>query len=278
MKQVTIKIIAVFLSLLSVLGCFPLSVFAAESTAEPIYSDTEQTPPVSETPAELVSLFYNKITLDYVANGSYQSGRVSQYVSEIGKTSSSTTSTAYSYTYDANGNITSVSENGVLKYQYHYDSLGQLVREDNAAINKSYAYEYDAAGNILSKKTYAFTTAETLGAVQSTVNYTYGNTSWGDQLTQFNGTDIVYDGIGNPLQIGNAQTGSRDIQLIWNGRELESYELREAAGVDEYGDLYFDTTTYSFTYNKDGIRTSKTVNGVISAGQTLISKVVGSYK
>jgi len=44
---------------------------------------------------------------------------------------------------------------------------------------------------------------------------------------------------------------------------LESYELREAAGLDEYGELYFDSTIYSFTYNKDGIRTSKTVNGVV---------------
>ena len=104
------------------------------------------------------------------------------------------------------------------------------------------------------------------------------NSSWGDQLTQFNGTNIIYDGIGNPIKIGNAETDSRDIQLIWNGRELQSYVLREAAGVDENDNLYFDTYTYSFTYNKDGIRTSKTVNGVISAGQTLLSKVVSSYK
>jgi len=88
-------------------------------------------------------------------------------------------------------------------------------------------------------------------------------TALGDWLTQFNGTDIVYDGIGNPIKIGDAEYNNTDIQLTWNGRELESYELREAAGIDEYGDLYFDTTTYSFTYNKDGIRTSKTVNGVV---------------
>jgi hypothetical protein len=49
-------------------------------------------------------------------------------------------------------------------------------------------------------------------------------------------------------------------------------------GFDENGNPYLDATTYSFTYNEDGIRTCKTVNGVISAGQTLISKVVGSYK
>jgi len=34
-------------------------------------------------------------------------------------------------------------------------------------------------------------------------------------------------------------------------------------GFDEDGNPYLDATTYSFTYNKDGIRTSKTVNGVV---------------
>lgn len=44
------------------------------------------------------------------------------------------------------------------------DDLGQLIREDNRALNKSYVYTYDYAGNITSKKEYAFTTG-TLGSV-----------------------------------------------------------------------------------------------------------------
>jgi len=37
--------------------------------------------------------------------------------------------------------------------------------------------------------TYAYTTG-TLGAVQSTYTYTYGNAEWGDQLTAYRGTSI----------------------------------------------------------------------------------------
>ena len=56
-------------------------------------------------------------------------------------------------------------------------------------------------------------------------------------LTSFNGQSIAYDGIGNPgTWNGNA--------LTWQGRRLMSY----------------GSNTY--TYNADGIRTSKTVNGV----------------
>ena len=40
-------------------------------------------------------------------------------------------STEYRYTYDANGNITQIRDgNNVIQYQYTYDDLGQLIRED----------------------------------------------------------------------------------------------------------------------------------------------------
>ena len=44
----------------------------------------------------------------------------------------------FSYTYDAMGRLTTVSENGILRIRYTYDSLGQVVREDNAFANLSY--------------------------------------------------------------------------------------------------------------------------------------------
>ena len=53
--------------------------------------------------------------------------------------------TGYTYTYDDNGNITDIKVNGVLKYKYYYDDLGQLIREDNALLNKTYVWEYDKA-------------------------------------------------------------------------------------------------------------------------------------
>ena len=120
--------------------------------------------------------------------------------------------------------------------RYTYDDLGQLIREDNRAHGATYTWTYDNAGNILNRKTYAYT-IDALGTVQNTVIYGYDTGNWGDLLISFNGQSIAYDGIGNPgTWNGNA--------LTWQGRRLMSY----------------GSNTY--TYNADGIRTSKTVNGV----------------
>ena len=97
------------------------------------------------------------------------------------------------YSYDACGNITQVS--GKENVKYSYDALNRLVREDNAALNKSYTYSYDAGGNITAKKEYAYMTG-TLGAAVKTYSYVYGS-SWKDKLTSWNGQSITYDGYGN---------------------------------------------------------------------------------
>ena len=79
-------------------------------------------------------------------------------------------------------------------------------------------------------------------AATNTTNYTYGDSNWKDKLTSYNGQTISYDEIGNPLNY-------RGYTLTWqNGRQLES--------------LSGNGTTASYTYDVDGLRTSKTVNGV----------------
>ncbi|UZW15050.1 hypothetical protein OSC52_04200 [Clostridium pasteurianum] len=60
---------------------------------------------------------------------------------------------------------------------------------------------YDAGGNIRSKIEYAYTTG-TLGAATKTVNYGYGDSNWKDKLNSYNGKNISYDAIGNPLNDG----------------------------------------------------------------------------
>ena len=70
--------------------------------------------------------------------------------------------------------------------------------------------------------------------------YTYGDSSWADLLTKYNGKAITYDGIGNMLTY-NGST------YTWMGRELRK--------------ITNGSNTYSYKYNADGIRTSKTVNG-----------------
>ena len=78
--------------------------------------------------------------------------------------------------------------------------------------------------------------------VQEETLYTYGDAEWGDLLTAYDGEEITYDGIGNPLSY-------RGWTMSWQGG-------RQLAGMTKGSD------TLSFAYNESGLRTSKTVNGV----------------
>ena len=186
------------------------------------------------------------IGYSYKTSGSNGSVVVTKYTSKIG----SGTQKTYNFTYDsANANITKVTDaNGNILNQYTYDTLGRLTREDNAEAERTYLYTYDTDGNILSKKTYGFTTASgtPTTTLYSTYNYTYGNADWGDQLTAYRGYSITYDAVGNPTSYYN---GYRMYMDWTNGNNLESVTKNSV------------TTTY--TYNDSGIRTSKTVGGVL---------------
>ena len=218
----------------------------------------------------------------------------------------------FNYTYDANGNILSVS--GDQTAVYEYDDLGQLITEtigtgDEQVIIR---YTYDNGGNLI-KKVREYTTEApepeptpepepeptpvpepepepdqtptptptptpeptpkpsrepipinppvtptpsimSLGDSDTAVNssdrvtvqeetlYTYGDAEWGDLLTAYDGEEITYDGIGNPLSY-------RGWTMSWQGG-------RQLAGMTKGSD------TLSFAYNESGLRTSKTVNGV----------------
>lgn len=148
----------------------------------------------------------------------------------------------YTYQYDLLGNLTSVSENSILIYKYTYDNLSQLIREDNFQTGHSYTWTYDKGGNITEKKTYTATTG-TLGAAADTVTYTCGDSDWKDNLTNYNGIDISYDESGNPVNWRNSDS------MTWNGRRLTGMDVKE------------NGQKLSFTYNSDGLRTSKTVDG-----------------
>ena len=143
----------------------------------------------------------------------------------------------YSYTYDNIGNILSITD-GTYTATYAYDSLNQLVRANDEREGKTYTYSY-SNGNITEQKEYAYTTGE-LGEVLETKNWTYGDSVWSDLLTDFNGTAITYDEVGNPLTIGSKE-------LSWLGRQLTQITDGEEK--------------ISYAYNGDGQRVSKTVNG-----------------
>ncbi len=141
------------------------------------------------------------------------------------------------YKYDEKGNITEVYENSMLIARYKYDSLSRLVREDNKPLNKTTTWEYDAGGNIVNRFEYEFTTASDLNEKTPTIiPYSYATSGIRDKLMEYNSEQFEYDGIGNP-------TTYRNNILIWEkGRQLKSF-----------GNIV------SYTYNAQGIRTSKTM-------------------
>ena len=189
-----------------------------------------------ETPGALA------ISTEYIfqANTVGTSTQLDSYISTV-TGSSGTATTSYSYTYDGDGNITQIVDGNGKKTTYVYDDLGQLIRENIEAQNKTYVYTYDNGGNRTSKKTYAYTTAASLSSLEYTeIIYTYGNAVWGDQMTAVGTTAIAYDAIGNP-------TTYNGYSLTWGGRQLKKMEKTNSV--------------IEFLYNADGIRTSKTVNG-----------------
>ena len=62
-------------------------------------------------------------------------GRELKSFDEITCKAKGTSLLSLSYTYDAAGNIQTVSKSGTVSYQYAYDELGQLIREDNKDAN-----------------------------------------------------------------------------------------------------------------------------------------------
>ena len=152
----------------------------------------------------------------------------------------------YKYEYDTNGNITDiykkVNNDWQRLYLYEYDEFNQLITSCDYINQKQYRYDYDEAGNILTE------TVSRIGAhgqlYDSRVNtYGYDDSNWGDKLTSYNGETITYDEIGNPLSYRDGMT------MSWlNGRNLTTLQ----SGND----------SISYKYDSNGVRTSKTVNGV----------------
>ena len=146
------------------------------------------------------------------------------------------------YTYDANGNITEIKENGVVKESYTYDSLNQLKTVTRNGVTTEYSY---SGGNI--------TEVKQNGAVIK--SYTYGDSEWKDLLTGFNGQSISYDVIGNPL--------------TYRGKTMTWERGRRLAGITE-GD-----NAIAYTYDDSGLRLSKTVNGQKTTYYVLNGELLG---
>ena len=173
------------------------------------------------------------------------------------------------YQYDELGNVISMTtSDGV--YEYQYDYLNRLVREYNPVNNKTLIMSYTGNNNILAKKYYGGNQPLTISTTPvESYEYNYENT-WKDQLTsivkKLNGviesTKTIVNSnsnfIGNPSQIGNKQ-------LTWEGRRLKSiYDVEK-------------NKTYEYTYNEEGIRTSKIVDGITTRYELNGTNITAEY-
>ena len=170
---------------------------------------------------------------------------------------------SYDYSYDNNGNITEIKQNGKLINKYTYDSLNEL-KEEYDYVNKFYInYSYDGAGNLQNKyeqvldPNYGYPTGTQHGNT-----YEYTDTSWKDKLTKVNGSNISYDANGNPL------TYRDGMSFEWeNGRILKNINTSDKA--------------VQMSYDSNGMRTQKTVDGVktnyyYDSNKNLIALVKGN--
>ncbi|WP_164997230.1 GLUG motif-containing protein [Clostridium minihomine] len=173
-------------------------------------------------------------------NGQIFNFNTSGNIISIQNQSNSSSIKSLDYSYDEHGNILSVSENGVKKSAYQYDSNNQLIREDNGWLNKTITYTYDVSGNIQTKTDHPYTSGA-LSESTHIYNYQYNDS---DQLINYDGNELTYDGDGNLISY-NGSTYS------WSGENLNGIANADNQVI--------------YQYNDNGIRTSKAINGKLTA-------------
>ena len=183
-------------------------------------------------------------SIEYLRYGENSLDLVKAHDVRVGGVISDTTE----YEYDVSGNITSIKRDEY-ETRYQYDELGRLAREENPVLDKTVVYKYDASGNILLKKEYKYSLEDRLYSPTIT-SYTYASKGNKDQLINFNGEAIAYDAMGRPTSIGSHN-------LTWNKKG-------KLVGYDDV----------AYTYGLNGIRTSKTVDGVKTTYSLLNNKIL----
>lgn len=146
----------------------------------------------------------------------------------------------YSYTYDNNGNITTVSLDSKVVARYSYDELGRLVWAADSNTGLYTQYEYDNAGNITDIKEYSLSTSGWSPiSLKKEKTYSYRKNGWKDQMNKFNGYNISYDKNGNPLVYRDGMSFSWE-----NGRNLKTVRMQNDSFIN-------------MKYDINGMRTSK---------------------
>ena len=218
------------------------------------------------------------------ANGKAENS-TTNLVSKYSQSYGSDSVLSYDYSYDANGNITEIKQNGKLTNKYVYDSLNEL-KEEYDYVNKFYInYSYDGAGNLQNK--YEQVLDPTYGYPTGTQNgntYEYTDTSWKDKLTKVNGSNISYDANGNPLSyrdgmsfewengriLKNINTSDKAVQMSYDSNGMRTQKSVDGVKTNYYYDsnknliaLVKGNDTLLFYYDSDGSATSFSYNGTM---------------
>ncbi|MTQ95194.1 hypothetical protein GMC97_10645 [Ruminococcus bromii] len=218
------------------------------------------------------------------ANGKAENS-TTNLISKFSQSYGSDSVLSYDYSYDANGNITEIKQNGKLINKYTYDSLNEL-KEEYDYVNKFYInYSYDGAGNLQNKyeqvldPTYGYPTGTQHGNT-----YEYTDTSWKDKLTKVNGSNISYDANGNPLTyrdgmsfewengriLKNINTSDKSVQMSYDSNGMRTQKTVDGVKTNYYYDsnknliaLVKGNDTLLFYYDSDGSATSFSYNGTM---------------
>ena len=163
---------------------------------------------------------------------SYHAGDVTEEHTENAKLRSSPTTQLVSQIV--------LSDGRTLSYEYDAEERITKVTDSIEGVTE---YTYDALGQLLTETVNGEVVNEMVydnyGNIlqKNGIRYTYSE-GWNDRLAFYDGKQITYDAQGNPLTyLGHTLTWEK-------GRQLKSFD-----GIQ-------------FTYNANGIRTSKTVDGI----------------
>ena len=229
-------------------------------------------------------------------------------VSITNKNAANTTISSYSYTYDAAGRQTGKTD-GFGTTSYSYDSVGRITQVQ--APGKTSQYQYDAAGNrtglveeYADEKTFTEIDEGHGNVVQykkKEVTYSYnGNNQLvnsienmydaGQQFVIGKTASYTYDQNGNQafvtegiLSQGQGTEGVEVALFVEGQHTLSGYISITENSYDGFGRLTnvkrirtSGTTSTSFVYNGDGLRTSKTVQ-TAEGPQTVNYQYDGQY-
>ncbi len=172
---------------------------------------------------------------------------------------------SYSYTYNLDGNQASKTDDTGKITNYEYDGLGRLTSEAVTGENPIY-YTYDDNNN-----------RDTMSIGSAVTTYSYDrNNRLVTEVNVNNGitetTRYSYDNNGNQIYKDTStvkaavagETESLSAVVLGDGK---NDNVVTASGYDGFNQLVKVTTgktTAEYTYNSDGLRTSKTVNGAVT--------------